>query len=109
MWVHMRLKNAGKIEVEVPILEHFSVLYAATEIKPSYGYRQSYTEYSTLGPMLFPNQQADGWIRFDIPDTAELTGLLCVFLPESAQIGTTFSSPSYPYSNKPTYVWKCAP
>jgi len=110
MWMHIQLKNAGQIEIEVPILEHFSVLYAATEIKPSYGYRQSYTEYSTLGPMLFPDQQADGWIRFDIPATAELTDLLCVFLPESAQIGSTISSPNYPYSDdKPTYVWNCAP
>ncbi len=109
MWVHIQLKNAGKIEVKIPILENFSVLYAATEIKPSYGYRQGYTEYSTLGPMLFPDQTTDGWIRFDIPDTAELTDLLCVFLPESAQIGSTISSPNYPYSDdKPTYVWKCA-
>ena len=110
MWVHIQLKNAGKIEVKIPILENFSVLYAATEIKPSYGYRQNYAEYSTLEPMLFPDQTTDGWIRFDIPDTAELTDLLCVFLPESAQIGSTIPSPNYPYSDdKPTYVWKCAP
>jgi hypothetical protein len=110
MWVHVQLKNVGQIEVEVPILEHFSVLYAATEIKPTYGHRQGYTEYSTLGPVLFPDQAADGWIRFDIPATAGLNDLLCVFLPESAQIGTTISSPNYPYSeDKPTYVWKCEP
>ena len=110
MWVHVQLKNVGQIEIDVPILEHFSVLYAATELKPTYGHRQGYTEYSTLGPKLFPDQQADGWIRFDIPDTAELKDLLCVFLPESAQIGTSFSSPDYPYSDdKPTYVWNCAP
>jgi len=110
MWWHIQLKNAGQMEIEIPILEHFSVLYAATELKPTYGYRQGYTEYSTLGPILFPNQEADGWIRFDIPATAELHDLFCVFLPESAQIGTTISSPNYPYSeDKPTYVWKCAP
>lgn len=110
MWAHVQLKNVGQIEIEIPNLENFSVLYAATELKPTYGYRQGYTEYSTLGPILFPDQQADGWIRFDIPTAAELQDLLCVFLPESAQIGTTFSSPNYPYSeDKPTYVWKCAP
>lgn len=110
MWVHMQLKNAGQIEVDIPQLEHYSVLYAATELKPTYGHRQGYKDYSTLGPILFPNQEADGWIRFDIPTTAELQDLLCVFLPESAQIGTTFSSPNYPYSeDKPTYVWNCAP
>jgi len=110
MWVHIQLKNAGQIEIEIPILEHFSVLYAATELKPTYGHRLGYTEYSTLGPILFPNQEVVGWIRFDIPATAELQDLLCVFLPESSQIGTSFSSPNYPYAgDKPTFVWKCAP
>ena len=108
MWVHIQLKNVGRIEVNVPQLEHYSVLYAATELKPTYGHRQGYMDYSTLGPILFPDQEADGWIRFDIPATAESQDLLCVFLPESSQIGTTFSSPNYPYSkDKPTYVWKC--
>jgi hypothetical protein len=110
MWMHIQLRNAGQIEIEIPILEHYSVLYAATEIKPGYGYRQGYTEYSTLGPKLFPDQTADGWIRFDLPAAAELKDLLCVFLPESSQIGTSYSSPNYPYSeDKPTYVWNCAP
>jgi len=110
MWAHNQLKNVRQIEIEIPQIEHFSVLYAATELKPTYGHRQEYTDFSTLGPMLFPNQEADGWIRFDIPAAAELKDMLCVFIPESAQIGTTFSSPNYPYSeDKPTYVWKCAP
>jgi hypothetical protein len=108
MWVHIQLRNVGRIEIEIPQIEHFSVLYAATELKPTYGHRQEHTDYSTLGPILFPDQEADGWVRFDIPATAELKDMLCVFLPESAQIGTTFSSPNYPYSeDKPTYVWKC--
>jgi len=110
MWVHIQLKNMGQIEMDVPKLENYSVLYAATELKPTYGHRQGYKDYSTLGSILFPDQAADGWIRFDIPVTAELTDLLCVFLPESAQIGSSISSPNYPYSeDKPTYVWKCAP
>jgi hypothetical protein len=109
MWAHIQLKNVGQTEIEVPQIEHFSVLYAAIELKPTYGHRQEYKDYSTLGPILFPDQQVDGWIRFDIPATAELKDMLCVFIPESAQIGTTFSSPNYPYSeDKPTYVWKCS-
>ena len=109
MWAHIQLKNVGRIEIEIPQIEHFSVLYAATELKPTYGHRQEYTDYSALEPILFPAQEANGWIRFDIPATAELKDMLCVFLPESAQIGTTFSSPNFPYSeDKPTYVWKCA-
>lgn len=109
MWAHIQLKNVGQVEIEIPQIEHFSVLYAATELKPTYGHRQGYMDYSTLGSILFPGQQTDGWIRFDIPSTAELKDMLCVFIPESAQIGTTFSSPNYPYSeDKPTYVWNCA-
>ena len=109
MWAHIQLKNVGQIEIDTPQLENFSVLYAGTELKPTYGHRQGYKDYSTLGSVLFPDQEADAWIRFDIPIAAELKDLLCVFLPESSQVGTTFSSPNYPYSDKPTYVWKCAP
>jgi hypothetical protein len=110
MWVHIQLRNAGQIEIDIPRLENFSALYAATEIKPTYGHRQGYKDYSTLAPELFPDQEADGWIRFDIPAAAELKDMLCVFLPESAQIGTSFTSPNYPYAEgKSTYVWKCEP
>jgi hypothetical protein len=110
LWVHIRLKTTGQIEIDVPLAEHFSVLYAATELKPSYGHRAGYADYTTLGPVIFPDQELDGWIRFDIPTTAELKDLRFVFIPESSQVGTSFSSPNYPYADdKPTYVWKCTP
>ena len=110
LWVHIQLKNTGQIEIDVPTLENYSILYAATEIKPIYGHRQGYVDYTTLGAVIFPNQELDGWLRFDIPVTAELSEMRFVFLPESAQVGTSFSSPDYPYSDdKPTYVWNCAP
>ena len=110
LWVHIRLKNTGQVGIDVPLPEHFSVLYAAAELKPSYGHRQGYAEYTTLGPTIFPNEDLDGWIRFDIPITAELKDLRFVFLPESSQVGASFSSPNYPYADdKPTYVWNCAP
>lgn len=110
LWVHVRLKNTGQTELDVPVSEHFSILYAGTELKPTYGHRAGYSDYTILGPVIFPNQDLDGWIRFDIPTTAPLTDLRFVFLPESAQVGTSFSSPNYPYADdKPTYVWNCAP
>jgi hypothetical protein len=110
MWVYVQLKNAGQIEINTPLLENFSVLYAATEIKPTYGHRREYAEYSTLQPVLFPNDEAEGWIRFDIPAAAELKDLRFVYLPISAQVGASFSSPNYPYSNdKPTFVWELEP
>lgn len=110
LWVHVLLKNKSQIELDVPVFEHYSILYAATEIKPIYGHRQGYDDYTTLGSVIFPDQELDGWLRFDIPATAELRDMRFVFLPESAQVGTSFSSPNYPYADdKPTYVWNCAP
>ena len=110
LWVHVRLKNTGQIEMDVPIAEHFSILYAAVEVKPIYGHRQGYAEYAALGPVIFPDQELDGWLRFDIPASAELSDMRFVFIPESAQVGVSFTSPNYPYAaNKPTYVWNCQP
>lgn len=110
LWVDIRLKNTGQIEMDIPLSEHFSVLYAGTELKPSYGHRQGYADYTALGSVIFPNQELDSWLRFDIPTAAELKDMRFVFLPESSQVGASFSSPNYPYSeDKPTYVWKCGP
>lgn len=110
LWVQVRLKNTGTIEVDVPLLENFSVLSAATELKPTYGHRAEYTDYSALEAVIFPGQEMEGWLRFEVPDTADLPDLRFVFLPESAQVGTSYNSPNYPYAaNKPTYVWNCVP
>ena len=110
LWVHVQLKNMGQIELNVPLSENFSVLYAATELKPTYGHRKGYAEYTALDAVIFPDHQSDGWLRFDIPATAEMKDLRFVYLPESSQVGASFSSPNYPYSDdKPTYVWNCAP
>ncbi|HSM70924.1 MAG TPA: DUF4352 domain-containing protein [Anaerolineales bacterium] len=110
LWIHIHLKNTGSIEMDVPILENYSILYAAIEIKPIYGHRQGYAEYTTLGSTVFPDQELNGWLRFDIPATAELREMQFVFIPESAQIGTSYDSPSFPYADdKPTYVWNFEP
>ena len=109
LWVHVTLKNVGKSEIGLPASEHFSVLYAESEFKPTYGHRQGHAEYTALSPVVFPNQELDAWLRFDIPIAAELNDMHFVFLPESSQVGVSSSSPNYPYADdKPTYVWKCA-
>lgn len=109
-WVHVLLKNVGTAEIALPTAENFSVLYADSEIKPIYGHRQGHSDYTDLGSTMFPEQELDGWLRFDIPDTASLNDLWFVFLPTSVQVGVSPSSPNYPYAeNKPTYVWKCTP
>ncbi len=110
LWVHLRLKNLGQKELSVPGSGNFSVLYAATELKPTYGHRKDYPDYTALGPLIFPGQELDGWLRFDIPTAATVDELRFVFLPLSAQVGVSPSSPSYPYSqNKPAYVWELRP
>jgi len=109
LWVHVALRNVGKDEITLPESENFSVLYADSEFKPIYGHRQGYADYTDLDSTLFPEQQLDAWLRFDVPNTAALNDLWFVFLPGSAQVGVSPSSPNYPYAeNKPTYVWKCA-
>ena len=109
LWVHVALRNVGKDEITLPTAENFSVLYADSEFKPIYGHRQGYADYTDLGSTLFPEQQLDAWLRFDVPVAADLNELWFVFLPTSAQVGVSPSAPTYPYAkNKPTYVWKCA-
>jgi hypothetical protein len=106
LWVHVQLKNMGGVELDMPVLENYSILYAAIEIKPIYGHRDGYVDYTTLGSTIFPDQELDGWLRFDIPNTAEMNEMRFVFLPESAQVGVSYSSQNYPYADdKPTYVW----
>jgi hypothetical protein len=110
LWIHVTVENLGRNEMNLPLLENFSVLYAALEIKPVYGYRKEYPEYASLTPIIFPAQSLGGWLRFDIPAAAQSRDLRFVFLPESASVGTSYSSPNYPYAaDKPTFVWNCAP
>lgn len=110
LWVQVKLQNTGQIERTMPVLENFSVLSAGSELKPTYGHRSQYGDYSALGTTIFPGQELSGWLRFDIPNAAALSDLLFVFLPESAQVGASYGSPGYPYAaNKPTYVWNVLP
>ncbi len=110
LWVHVQIQNLDQAQQEVPSSDHFSVLYAAAELKPAYGHRLNYTDYTTLGPSIFPNQTLNGWLRFDLPTAAALKDLQFVYLPESSQVGSNFGSPNYPYAaDKPTFVWKCVP
>jgi hypothetical protein len=109
LWIHVSLENVGKDEILLPKPENFSVLYAESEFKPVYGHRQGYADYTDVGTTLFPDQKLDAWLRFDIPDAADLNELWFVFLPTSTQVGVSPSSPNYPYAeNKPAFVWKCA-
>jgi len=109
LWIHVLLKNVGQREQNLPAPEHFSVLYDATEFKSTYGHRKGYVDYTTLKPVLYQGEEADAWLRFDIPIEAELKDLQFVFLPESSQVSVGFSSSDYSWGNHPIYLWMCAP
>jgi hypothetical protein len=110
LWVHIRLDNMGKSEIALPAAEHFSALYADSEFKPTYGHRQGYADYTALTSPLFPGQAVDAWLRFDIPETAELKNIWVIFMPESSQVSVMPSSPDYPWGgDHPEFVWTLEP
>ena len=108
LWIHILLKNVGQKERPLPVAEHFSALYGASEFKPSYGHRQGSTDYTALKPVVYQGQQVDAWLRFDIPASAELKDLQFAFLPESFQVSVSFAPTDYPWANHPIYLWSCA-
>jgi hypothetical protein len=106
LWVRVHLENVGENEIVLPAAEHFSALYADSELKPTYGHRQDYVDYTALSSPLFPGQSVDAWLRFDIPETAEFKDLLFVFMPESVQVGVLPSSSDYPWGGEhPVFGW----
>lgn len=109
LWIHITLKNISQHEQDLPTPEHFSVLNGTTEFKSTYGHRQGHTDYMALTPGMVQGQAVDAWLRFDIPAALELTDLWFVFLPESSQVNTGFSSSDYPWAAHPIYLWTCAP
>jgi hypothetical protein len=108
LWIQVQLENIGQNNLTLPTLEHFSALYAATEFKSTYGYRQGYPDYTTLDVTLLPGQKVAAWLRFDLPATPELQDVQFVFMPESFQLGVLPSSPAFPWGGQhPIYVWFC--
>ena len=72
IWIHILLKNIGQDERDLPAPEHFIVLNGTTEYKSIYGHRKDYADYMALTPILVQGQEADAWLRFDIPANLEL-------------------------------------
>jgi hypothetical protein len=108
LWIHIQVENIGRVNLDLPTIEHFSALYAATEFKPAYGHRQGHPDYTALGPTLFPGQKVDAWLRFDLPAMATLKDVQFVFMPKSFQLGVSASSPAFPWGGQhPVYIWFC--
>ena len=108
IWIHILLKNIGQNQRNLPAPEHFSVLNGTTEFKAIYGHRKDHVDYLSLTPILVEGQEADAWLRFDIPSSLELRDLIFAFLPESSQISVDFSPSDYPWGDHPIYLWTCA-
>jgi hypothetical protein len=109
LWVHILLKNIGQQEQDLPESEHFSALHSTTEFKPTYGHREEHADYTDLTTSIIPGQELDAWLRFDIPDAAELQDLWFAFLPESSQVSVLFSPSTYSWGDHPIYLWACTP
>jgi hypothetical protein len=109
LWVHLILKNIGQQEQSLPAEEHFSTLYDMTELKPTYGHRKDYTDYTALNTTVEPGEELNAWLRFEIPVNAELKDLAFAFLPDSTQVSFGFSSSDYPWADHPIFLWNCAP
>jgi hypothetical protein len=109
LWIHINLKNIGQKERGLPVAEHFSALSGTTEFKPTYGHRKDHADYMALNTILYPAQDVNAWLRFDIPADVELKDLIFAFLPESTQVSIGFSSSDYSWADHPIYLWNCAP
>jgi hypothetical protein len=109
LWLHLELKNTGERDSAVPASEHFSVLYATQEYKAAYGHRKAYPDYMALSPQIYPGQTLGAWLRFDVPQAAELSEVWFAFLPESSQIDFSFSSERYGWAVHPVYLWRLGP
>jgi hypothetical protein len=109
LWVRILLNNTGSQERSLPATEHFSVLYASSEYKPSYGHRIGKVDYTSLKPVVYPGQVVDAWLRFEIPAAAGLQDLQAAFLPESFQVSFANPESGYSWADHPLYLWRCIP
>ncbi len=109
LWVHVAVKNMGERASAVPAVEHFSALYARQEYKAAYGHRKDYPDYTALSSQIYPGQTLAAWLRFDLPQAAELADAWFVFLPESTQADFSFSSERYGWAVHPAYLWRLGP
>jgi hypothetical protein len=109
LWIEVTLKNIGSQAHDIPAIEHYSVLYDAAELKPTYGHRQEHLDYTSLGDAIYPGQSLVAWLRFDVPASSELTALQFVYLPESSRITNPFSPTDYAWADHPVFRWNLAP
>jgi len=106
LWVQVLLENNGQAAIDLPGEDHFSVLHGGREYKPTYGHRDGYPDYTSLGGTVYPGSPLEGWLRFDIPEEAALDDIQFAFLPESTRITFTRTQSGGSYYNHPVYLWR---
>ena len=107
LWVNLLLENTGAGQQNLPALEHFSAVYGSNEFKPAYGHRKDHPDYTSLKPVLLPDQKVDAWLRFDIPAGVELKYLRFAYLPDSLRVNFDFPTSGYAWADHPEFFWLC--
>ncbi|MHC1781965.1 MAG: hypothetical protein AB9891_04220 [Anaerolineaceae bacterium] len=105
LWVQLFLENSGVENIDLPEEDHFSALYGTEEYKPTYGHRDGYKDYISLGDTLFPRDPQHAWLRFDIPAQAELKDIQFAFLPDSTRVSFSRTQSGSSYYDHPVFIW----
>jgi hypothetical protein len=106
LWVLVVVENGGEAGIDLPGEDHFSILLGGNEYKPTYGHRDGFPDFTSLGGAVFPGKPLEGWLRFDIPDEAELKDLQFAFLPESTRITYTRTQSGGSIFDHPVFLWR---
>ncbi len=106
LWVQVLVENQGQAGIDLPGEEHFSVLQADREYKPTYGHRDGFPDYTSLGSAVSPGSPLEGWLRFDIPAEVEIKDLQFAFLPESTRITYTRTQSGGSIFDHPVFLWR---
>jgi len=105
LWVHILLKNVGPKTLKTPVQDHYSILFFQTEFKPTYGHRKDYQDYTSLDSTLPPGQTINGWLRFEILNSAELSQIRAAYIPEGVHIPSVSGSGSDSWADRPFFLW----
>ena len=106
LWVEISVKNTGTTKLKLPAPEHYSALFGTSEFKSGYAHRMNYPDYNSLSSDLFPAQEVQAWLRFDIPGDTALQSLQFVYLPESLQVSGSITSSAYEWADHPLFIWQ---
>lgn len=109
LWVEVSLQNQGTRPIQTPGSDHYSVLFYSREIKPSYGHRQDYQEYTALDTTIYPGETLQAWLRFEIPETAQISDFRFAYMPDSVRVSLAAPETDTPWARHSLYLWNLTP